>query len=155
MSEYEQWQARQAAVVAAVACPRCKAPAGTGCTWGVTHSSGAVHTDRSRAFDKLPKAVQVERAPGPECQCGCGEHTKGGRFRPGHDARFHAAQKRAGQPAGPARKRGDERWPDRFRRVDDGTDHVPVTTVLTPRCLECGKVIAKAAWTVPFHVVNG
>ena len=28
-----------------------------------------------------------------ECGCGCGGMTKGGRFLPGHDARFHAAQK--------------------------------------------------------------
>lgn len=27
------------------------------------------------------------------CGCGCGGMTKGGRFLPGHDARFHAAQK--------------------------------------------------------------
>ena len=33
------------------------------------------------------------------CGCGCGGMTKGGRFLPGHDARFHAAQK-AGRLAG-------------------------------------------------------
>jgi len=35
----------------------------------------------------------------PICLCGCGETTKGGRFRPGHDARYHAAQKRAAAEA--------------------------------------------------------
>jgi hypothetical protein len=29
-----------------------------------------------------------------DCGCGCGQQTKGGRFCPGHDARFHAQQKR-------------------------------------------------------------
>jgi hypothetical protein len=24
----------------------------------------------------------------PDCQCGCGGHTKGGRFLPGHDAKL-------------------------------------------------------------------
>ena len=24
----------------------------------------------------------------PECECGCGGHTKGGRFLPGHDAKL-------------------------------------------------------------------
>jgi hypothetical protein len=28
------------------------------------------------------------------CLCGCGETTRGGRFRPGHDARLHAELKR-------------------------------------------------------------
>jgi hypothetical protein len=36
-------------------------------------------------------------ATGPECQCGCGERTKGGKYRPGHDARHHAALKRQNQ----------------------------------------------------------
>jgi len=45
-----------------------------------------------------PKAQPTEQGSGPECQCGCGEHTKGGRYRPGHDARHHAALKRQNQP---------------------------------------------------------
>lgn len=32
---------------------------------------------------------------GPLCKCGCGERTKGGLFRPGHDAKWHSAQKAA------------------------------------------------------------
>jgi len=24
----------------------------------------------------------------PQCECGCGDHTKGGRFLPGHDAKL-------------------------------------------------------------------
>ena len=35
----------------------------------------------------MPKTPQA-------CGCGCGGMTKGGRFLPGHDARFHAAQKK-------------------------------------------------------------
>lgn len=33
----------------------------------------------------------------PPCLCGCGETTKGGKYRPGHDARHHAALKKAGE----------------------------------------------------------
>lgn len=29
-----------------------------------------------------------------QCECGCGEMTKGGRFRPGHDAKLHSKQLR-------------------------------------------------------------
>lgn len=51
--------------------------------------------------------VSVERKPRAakpplECTCGCGGMTKGGRFLPGHDARYHAAQKRAAAEAAPA-----------------------------------------------------
>lgn len=39
-----------------------------------------------------PEAIHPwQRGPRP-CACGCGEQTKGGFFRPGHDARFYAAQ---------------------------------------------------------------
>lgn len=40
----------------------------------------------------------MPKQPQP-CGCGCGGMTKGGRFLPGHDARYHAAQK-AGRLAG-------------------------------------------------------
>jgi hypothetical protein len=39
-----------------------------------------------------PKAVRKAKA-GQDCGCGCGGTTKGGRFLPGHDARFHAAER--------------------------------------------------------------
>lgn len=52
-------------------------------------SSPAEYAPRHRAV--------TEPGTGPECLCGCGERTKGGRFRPGHDARYHAAQKAAGK----------------------------------------------------------
>lgn len=43
-----------------------------------------------------PKAIAAPKAPkGQPCECGCGEQTKGGRFRPGHDAKLHSAQKLA------------------------------------------------------------
>ena len=40
-----------------------------------------------------PKAAKRSKEP-RDCQCGCGGQTKGGRFLPGHDAKFHAAEKR-------------------------------------------------------------
>lgn len=46
------------------------------------------------------KAPRVRAAKEPkECLCGCGGMTKGGRFLPGHDARYHAAQKKAAAAA--------------------------------------------------------
>lgn len=36
--------------------------------------------------EAAPKAVK----PPQDCLCGCGGQTKGGRFLPGHDARYHA-----------------------------------------------------------------
>jgi hypothetical protein len=42
--------------------------------------------------------VAAPKKRGPrECSCGCGEMTKGGAYRPGHDARHHAALKAAGK----------------------------------------------------------
>lgn len=52
------------------------------------------------ARSKTTPAVEpkVERTP---CLCGCGGFPKGSkaRFIPGHDARYHAAQKKAAAPA--------------------------------------------------------
>lgn len=47
-----------------------------------------------RPTGQTPPSRAAEPGSGPECLCGCGERTKGGRFRPGHDARYHAAQKK-------------------------------------------------------------
>lgn len=44
--------------------------------------------------EKADKPKRAARAKDPrDCECGCGEQTKGGRFRPGHDARLHAREK--------------------------------------------------------------
>lgn len=42
--------------------------------------------DNTTAPETTPKAAK----PLPSCLCGCGAHTAGGSFRPGHDARWHA-----------------------------------------------------------------
>lgn len=60
----------------------------------------------ARRMAEAPK-VKKERAPRvakepQECGCGCGGMTKGGRFLPGHDARFHAAEKKAAAEAAAA-----------------------------------------------------
>lgn len=46
---------------------------------------------RGRRAPKVakPKAEKVVKVP-QDCECGCGEKTKGGRFIPGHDARLHS-----------------------------------------------------------------
>lgn len=38
--------------------------------------------------------VRSGRAP-KDCECGCGGQTKGGRFLPGHDAKYHSALRKA------------------------------------------------------------
>jgi hypothetical protein len=43
---------------------------------------------------------------GPDCQCGCGGQTKGGRFLPGHDAKLKGKLKRAARAGD--RKAADE-----------------------------------------------
>lgn len=49
---------------------------------------------RTKAKAKAPAAPRAGRTAAikepKECLCGCGEFTKGGIFRPGHDARYHA-----------------------------------------------------------------
>ena len=46
----------------------------------------------SKVATKEPKPKAPRKAKEPiACKCGCGEMTKGGRFRPGHDARYHSA----------------------------------------------------------------
>jgi hypothetical protein len=59
------------------------------------HREAMAQSKAARPRAKAEKA-KAEPGTGPECLCGCGERTKGGRFRPGHDARYHAAQKKAG-----------------------------------------------------------
>jgi len=39
------------------------------------------------------RAKAPPKTPRP-CTCGCGGQTRGGRFLPGHDAKFHSAQKK-------------------------------------------------------------
>lgn len=43
--------------------------------------------------EKAPRAAKVKEPQA--CLCGCGGSTKGGRFLPGHDARYHARVKAA------------------------------------------------------------
>lgn len=68
------------------------------------------------------------------CGCGCGGMTKGGRFLPGHDARFHAAQK-AGRLAGAiahatgAHGTAGEAAPDRRRGRGPAEDTTPTKPV--------------------------
>jgi len=52
-------------------------------------------TPRVAKADKAPRAAKTPQ----ECTCGCKGMTKGGRFLPGHDARYHAAQKREAEAA--------------------------------------------------------
>jgi hypothetical protein len=46
--------------------------------------------------DKAIVGKSGKKAP-KQCLCGCREMTRGGMFKPGHDARFFAAQKKAGK----------------------------------------------------------
>ena len=46
MDDYEVWKQEQLAIVAKVACPRCKVAAGTPCNWGTTSNAWSVHKPR-------------------------------------------------------------------------------------------------------------
>jgi hypothetical protein len=57
---------------------------------------GAPAADTDRASDGREEATKTPvkgRTPRP-CLCGCGQTTRGGRFKPGHDARLHSELKR-------------------------------------------------------------
>jgi hypothetical protein len=54
--------------------------------------TGSVETPKPVAPVAAPTVQDTTK---PLCLCGCGDRTKGGRFKPGHDARWHAAQKAA------------------------------------------------------------
>jgi hypothetical protein len=63
----------------------------------------------------------------PPCLCGCGGTPKGkkSRFIPGHDARYHAAQKKAAaeaspEPPAPANTQARPPAPSRRRKAKDG-----------------------------------
>jgi hypothetical protein len=44
---------------------------------------------------EIPRSVSAGATQrGAYCLCGCGETTRGGRFKPGHDARLHGEFKR-------------------------------------------------------------
>lgn len=43
------------------------------------------------------KPVKAPKPKGQSCGCGCGGTTKGGKFLPGHDAKFHRDQKAAAE----------------------------------------------------------
>lgn len=57
----------------------------------------AAEERKERDMAKKETAPKAEKAPRTrkvaepkECTCGCGGFTKGGRFLPGHDAKYHA-----------------------------------------------------------------
>lgn len=52
---------------------------------------------KARSLVQRTKAATPKKSGPRECACGCGEMTKGGVYRPGHDARHHAALKAAGK----------------------------------------------------------
>ena len=83
-----------------------------------------------------PKVKVADKAQ-PACKCGCGEHTKGGQFRPGHDARYHAAQRAAGKT--PTYKLSAEVRAKRAQAIRDrrATTKAPevASTLLTSGCL--------------------
>lgn len=54
---------------------------------------GTRRSNRSTGTAAVTRAVRDPK----ECECGCGEMTKGGRFKPGHDARMHAKAKKEGK----------------------------------------------------------
>lgn len=57
---------------------------------------------KKAAAPKAPREKKVKETV--ICNCGCGEKTNGGRFLPGHDARFHGRVKRLAD--------GRQKWAD-------------------------------------------
>lgn len=51
----------------------------------------AIQEEATTTVAAAPKAEKTPKIM-PDCKCGCGEKTKGGTFRPGHDAKYYAAQ---------------------------------------------------------------
>lgn len=58
---------------------------------------------------KEARAAVAQRASAPQCECGCGGVTKGGKFQPGHDAKLKSSLLR--RAAG-----GDETAQEELRR---------------------------------------
>lgn len=54
-------------------------------------SAARNHPELKEAVNKV--ANRKPKDP-PLCKCGCGERTKGGKFKPGHDARYYAAMRK-------------------------------------------------------------
>lgn len=73
--------------------------------WQIEREAAQVARDQARKEREMAKkepAPKAEKAPRTrkvkepkECTCGCGGMTKGGRFLPGHDARYHSALAKA------------------------------------------------------------
>lgn len=73
--------------------------------WQLEQEARAARAAEARKEHEMAKAEKPEKAPAAprtrkpkearECKCGCGEMTKGGLFRPGHDARYHSALAKA------------------------------------------------------------
>ncbi len=68
--------------------------------------SGVCPLTHGKEPDMATRTKQTTAEPTPEptrapCLCGCGESPRGkrSRFVPGHDARYHAAQKKAAAEA--------------------------------------------------------
>lgn len=66
-----------------------------------------IHAVRVDASGDIAK-TQIARKPKshPLCECGCGEHTRGGRFLPGHDAKLKSKLIKN------ARAEGEDKSPD-------------------------------------------
>lgn len=55
------------------------------------HAELEAHRKEKARMAKTPTTKATPKAKEPrDCLCGCGGQTKGGRFIPGHDARFHS-----------------------------------------------------------------
>ncbi len=68
---------------------------------------GTASLIRAAQTARLSKPAKAEPKPkaekaGRPCDCKCGGTTKGGRFLPGHDARYHAAERRIAAGTGTA-----------------------------------------------------
>lgn len=93
---------------------------------GVTVPKAAKRPKPKAAKMSQPKTRNVTKNGVPECTCGCGKHTKGGRFRPGHDAqlkgRLQTEFKEKGKLSAASDKLVSELGWERFIRKEGAPD---------------------------------
>lgn len=75
-------------------------------SWQLEQDAKLASREEARKEHEMAKRTAAEKPLTPErtrapkvirdCRCGCGGQTKGGTFLPGHDARYHAALRKAG-----------------------------------------------------------
>ena len=73
---------------------RAKELGRSGAPTDTTQGSSGPGRGQETAGTPQEQPTDAPQGTGRSCLCGCGETTRGGRFKPGHDARLHGELKR-------------------------------------------------------------